>query len=156
MTVEEKGQFIKSDLFLLLNKLEENTSPAWGKMDARQMLEHLNDFFEVSIEKKIFPLCVPEEHLPKYREFVYSDKAFRENTKAPETVLGDVPLPWRTSSLADARTQLEASVAEFFHYFNAAPGKRTVHPVFGSLDHQEWIMLHHKHVIHHLKQFNLR
>jgi len=33
--------------------------------------------------------------------------------------------------------------------------KTTLHPVFGELNFEEWILLHYKHVTHHLKQFGL-
>jgi hypothetical protein len=155
MTVEEKSLFISEGSFLLLANLYEHAVPAWGKMDARQMLEHLKDFFDVSSERIIFPLTTPEEHLPKYREFLYSEKEFRENTKAPASVLGDEPIAWRSESFTHALTQLKESIDNFYHYFKNVPGRKTVHPVFGSLAFEEWIMLHYKHVLHHLKQFNL-
>ncbi len=155
MTVEEKSLFINEGSFLLLANLSEYAVPAWGKMDARQMVEHLEDFFDVSSERIILPLTTPEEHLPKYREFLYSEKQFRENTKAPTSVLGDEPLAWRSENFTHALSQLRESVTNFYQYFNNEPDKRSVHPVFGSLSFEEWIMLHYKHVMHHLKQFNL-
>ena len=155
MTVEEKSLFISKAAFQLLEQLSGHTPAAWGKMDARQMLEHLKDFFDVSTERIIFPLTTPEEHLPKYREFLYSEKPFRENTKAPTSVLGEEPLAWRSESFEAALSQLKESVDHFYQYFGTAPGIQTIHPVFGSLNFEEWIMLHYKHVMHHLKQFNL-
>ena len=121
-------------------------------MNAQQMLEHVNDFYEVSTGKLQFALTTPEEHLPKYKEFLYSDKPFRENTKAPETVLGDKPLPMRTPSLEAAAAQLQNTVAEFFE---SKPRPTTIHPVFGPLSFDEWILLHYKHVTHHWNQFEL-
>lgn len=155
MVQEEKARFLKTDSFELLSKLDANKEPTWGKMNAQQMLEHLNDFYEVSIKKLTFALTVPIEHLPKYREFLFSDKPFRENTKAPETVLGEEPLPLRTASLYAAKAQLQQTVNDFFEFFAEAPSKTTTHPVFGPLNFEEWILLHHKHVLHHLKQFEL-
>lgn len=155
MTIEEKSRFIREDLFLVLANLSEESKPAWGKMNAQQMLEHVNDFFEVSVEKIVFPLCIPSEHLPKYREFLHSDLPFRENTKAPASVLGEEPLALRTSSVNQALSQLQTTVDTFFLYFTNAPKKQTMHPVFGLLTFPEWILLHHKHVMHHLRQFHL-
>lgn len=155
MTQEEKTGFLKTNSFELIAQLEEHKQPTWGKMNAQQMVEHLNDFYNVSIEKIIFALTVPVEHLPKYREFLFSDKPFRENTKAPETVLGEEPLPIRTQSLAAAKTQLQQTVNDFFQFFAPEPTKTTTHPVFGPLNFEEWVLLHYKHVTHHLKQFEL-
>ena len=38
-------------------------------------------------------------------------------------------------------------------YFKNNPAAKTSHPVFGDLDFEEWVLLHYKHVTHHLKQF---
>lgn len=155
MIQEEKAGFLQTDSFELISKLDASKEPTWGKMNAQQMLEHLNDFYKVSIEKLIFALTVPVEHLPKYREFLFSDKPFRENTKAPQSVLGEEPLPTRTASLDAAKAQLQQTVNDFFKFFAAGSTTTTTHPVFGPLNFEEWILLHHKHVSHHLRQFEL-
>ena len=40
-------------------------------------------------------------------------------------------------------------------YFEKNPLERTAHPVFGLLTYEDWLVLHHKHAIHHLNQFRL-
>lgn len=152
---EEKINFIKKDMFALLQKLQAGTPAVWGKMNAQQVVEHIADFFNVSTEKIIFDLVTPVEQLPKYREFLYSEKQFRENTRAPETVLGDQPMPNRQNSFEASLAYLEKSVEEFFEYFSLNKDKKTMHPVFGLLSFEEWVLLHYKHVRHHLRQFGL-
>ncbi len=151
----EKLSFLRFGLFDSLVALDAGSTPTWGLMSAQQMVEHLADFFDVSYEKIIFPLSVPEEHLPNYREFLYSEKEFRENTKAPSNVLGETPIPERLDSLAEATTNLQQSVGLFIKYFEENPGKTTMHPAFGLLSFEEWVLLHFKHVKHHLKQFQV-
>lgn len=124
-------------------------------MHVQEMLEHLADFFDVSSARLHFDLAVPQEHLPKYRAFLLSDKPFRENTKAPANVLGEKPIPLRTVSPEDALQKLNTAVKNFVIYFEENPDARTLHPVFGLLNYEEWVQLHHKHVVHHLKQFGL-
>lgn len=152
---EQKLAFINNSMFLLLNNLSADSKAGWGKMNAQQMIEHLADFFDVSTEKIKFPLSTPEEHLPKYKAFLYSDKEFRENTKAPTEVLGEEPLPLKTANLEAAVAKLSIAVSDFFNYFKNDPGKATMHPAFGLLNFDEWIMMHYKHVTHHFKQFGL-
>ena len=152
---EEKLRFLREEMFLLLEKLTAEKKQVWGKMNAQQMLEHLADFFNVSTGKIIFDLVTPVEHLPKYREFLYSDKEFRENTKAPAAVLGEEPLPQRKPNLESAKEDLKKSVEEFVNFFQADREKKTLHPVFGPLNFEEWVLLHYKHVRHHLRQFAL-
>ena len=152
---EQKLSFIKNDLFLLLDNIAETTTASWGKMNAQQMVEHVTGFFMVSTEKITFDLVTPEEHLPKFKEFLLSDKQFRENTKAPLTVIGEEALPLRNKTYAEAVSKLHEAVDHFEAYFKNAPDKKTLHPVFGMLNFDEWVLPHYKHVTHHLRQFGI-
>jgi len=150
---QEKADFIKEGFLSLLNGISPDKQALWGKMNPQQMVEHVTGFFFVSIDKLQFPLVTPEEHLPKFKEFLLSDKQFRENTKAP--VLPEEPLPVREADLSSAIQQLKKTIEGFFAYFSDDPGKKTLHPVFGWLNFEEWILLHYKHVTHHARQFGL-
>ena len=152
---DEKLEFINAAMFELMVKLQERSKGLWGKMNAQHMVEHLRDFFQVSIEQVRFGLVTPEEHLPKYMEFLLSEKQFRENTKAPSNILGEEPMPLRFDTLSDAIEALRKTVVQFNEYFKNNPGKKTIHPVFDPLDFDEWVQLHYKHVQHHLRQFGL-
>ncbi len=148
-----KRAFLKSEFIPLLEKLKGDEHGQWGKMNAQQMVEHLSGFFKVSTQQIHFPLTTPAEHLPKYREFLMSDKAFRENTKAP--VLPEEPLPLQFATMQDAMEDLMKSVDDFFNFFSGNNSRTTLHPAFGELNFDEWVQLHHKHVNHHLRQFGL-
>ncbi|MBK8609510.1 MAG: DUF1569 domain-containing protein [Chitinophagaceae bacterium] len=152
---EQKHQFITKQAMPLFKNLSGNTMGNWGKMNGQQMIEHVAAFFYVSTEKIKFELVTPAEHLPKYREFLYSDKAFRENTKAPGNVIGEDALPLRYATMQEALENLEKSIAYFDIYFKDDADKKTLHPVFGALNFEEWVLLHYKHVTHHLRQFGL-
>lgn len=146
---------IQAHLDELYATLQTAASARWGVMNAHEMVEHLNDFFNISLEKIPVLLVSPDEHLPKLREFLYSNKQFREDTQAPESILGDKPLPVRTASLQQAKENLRQTVADFIKFYETDPGKRSLHPVFGMLNYEDWIRLHYKHVTHHMRQFNL-
>ena len=152
----EKLFFLREGIFDVIKGLEETTPAKWGNMNAQQMTEHLADFFDVSYEKIIFPLSVPEEHLPKYKAFLWSDKEFKENTKAPANILGEEPLALRQPSLDAAKENLQQSVEKFVEWFSNDPTKMSMHPAFGSLNYEEWVLLHHKHVKHHFTHFGLQ
>ena len=151
----QKIQFLSQDSFEILKRLENNSPVKWGVMNAQQMIEHLADFYNVSAEKIPCKLYTSEEHLPAYKAFLLSDKVFRENTKAPVELLGDEPLPLSFVTLAEAKENLKRSVNDFSEYFKEHKGRKTLHPVFGLLNFDEWVLLHYKHVQHHLKQFGL-
>ncbi|MFZ1530192.1 MAG: DinB family protein [Ferruginibacter sp.] len=150
-----KLSFLQENTFILLQNLQAGTKGQWGVMNAQEMLEHLADFFDVSSARLHFDLAVPEEQLPKYREFLLSEKPFRENTKAPANVLGEKPMPLRTASFDEALQKLKTAVENFLNHFKEDNELKTLHPAFGMLNYEEWVQLHHKHVVHHLKQFGL-
>lgn len=155
MTASQKLHFFQHNFPVLVKTLDADAPGKWGKMNAQQMVEHVTAFFKVSTGKIKFPLAIPAEHLPKYREFLYSEKEFRENTKAPDSVLGEEPLPLRFDNMPDAVNALQRSADEFVEYFADDPSKTTLHPVFGELNFEEWVLLHYKHVQHHARQFGL-
>ncbi len=152
---QEKIEFIQHQLIPSIQTLSINTKPKWGLMNAQQMVEHLIAFFNISTEKIKFPLTTPEEHLPKLKAFLNSDKPFKENTKAPESIIPATPLPLRYADMPTAINKLQHSIENFFHYFNDDKNKTTLHPVFGYLNFDEWVLLHYKHCLHHAHQFNL-
>lgn len=152
---EQKWNFISKEYTPLLLNLPGDAAGKWGKMNAQQMVEHVTAFFLVSSGKIKFPLVTPVEHLPKYKEFLLSDKQFRENTKAPTGIIGEEALPVRYANMKEAIEKLEASIAAFEEYFKEDAEKKTVHPVFGELNFEEWVLLHYKHVMHHSRQFGL-
>jgi len=151
---EQKLNFLKN-CTALFKTLSADTMGKWGKMNAQQTVEHLAAFFAVSAGKIKFDLVTPVEHLPKYKEFLLSDKEFRENTKAPTNVIGEEALPLRYANMEEAVEKLAGSITAFENYFKDDPLKTTLHPVFGELNFEEWVLLHYKHVTHHARQFGL-
>ncbi|MEO7532376.1 MAG: DUF1569 domain-containing protein [Ferruginibacter sp.] len=150
---QQKLDFISHHFIPLLKTLPAESVGKWGKMNPQQMVEHVSGFFQVSTNKIHFPFVTPLEHLPKYIEFLRSDKPFRENTKAP--ILPDEPRPVRFANMEAAINDLEKEVAVFKAAFEKEPSLITQHPVFGDLGYDDWVLLHYKHISHHLKQFGL-
>lgn len=151
---EEKFDFLQNKFIGLAEKIDPEQKPLWGKMNAQQMWEHVAQFFEVSTNKRHFPLATPEEYLPKYREFLWSEKEFKENTKA--SMLPEEPQPLMFEEYKDSLNFLRQEMEEFFSFYKNQPHGTVQHPAFGNLSFEDWIQLHHKHVIHHLKQFNVQ
>jgi len=152
---EPKWNFILKEYTSLLKDLPADAAGKWGKMNGQQMVEHVAAFFDVSAGKIKFDLVTPVEHLPKYKEFLLSDKEFRENTKAPTSVISEEAHPLRYANMPEALTNLQQSIVAFEEYFKEDKLKTTQHPVFGELNFDEWVLLHYKHVTHHLRQFGL-
>jgi hypothetical protein len=150
---EQQENFIFNDSIKLLSEASPETPANWGKMNLTQTIEHLTDFFNVSAQKVHYDLVTPIEQLPAYKAFIMSDKMFRENTRAPQSIIGETPLPVKSASYAQAVDALKKSVENFKSFFAADANVQSTHPVFGPLNYAEWIRLHYKHVWHHLRQF---
>jgi oxepin-CoA hydrolase/3-oxo-5,6-dehydrosuberyl-CoA semialdehyde dehydrogenase len=153
--MDEKLNFLQHQYISIIRNADPTITAKWGKMNFQQMLEHVTDFFQVSTQKQHYPFVSPPEHLPKLKEFLMSDKQFRENTKAPANIIGEEPHPLHYTTVKEAIDELEKEVNDFFSYFTANIAAISVHPVFGELNFEEWVRLHYKHVTHHLRQFGL-
>ena len=150
-----KLDFIQHGVMKKLNSLSSTAIGKWGKMNGQQMVEHLSLIFSASSGKIKATLATPEEYLPKAKEFLWSDKEFRENTKAPSDLVPEEPVPLKHATMPLALQELQDELDYFFKYFDENPGIKTMHPAFGELNFEEWIQGHYKHVVHHLKQFEL-
>ena len=152
---QNKLKFVTKDCIDLFKSVQLDTIAKWGKMNAQQMIEHVATVYIISTGKIKTALTTPVEHLPKYLEFLHSDKQFRENTKAPETMLGEEAPALRYVTMDEAKQKLAEAIAFFESYFTSNEGTKTMHPVFGELNYAEWVLMHYKHVTHHLRQFGL-
>ena len=68
--------FIQPDLETILTHLENvesTTQPNWGSMSAQRMVEHLSDSLKMAVGQSVFPLEVPEDRIPKMKEFLLSE-----------------------------------------------------------------------------------
>ena len=149
----EKENFLRTKLISLLQKLPVETSPQWGKMNLQQMIEHFSDVVMVASGKIKLPVVTPPDKLGRLRDFMMSEKPFKENTKSP--VLGEEPAPLKKHTKEAAIGKLQEELINFFEAFEKNPGLRTTHPVFGELNFEENIQIMHKHALHHLRQFGV-
>jgi hypothetical protein len=148
-----KLEFIKFEMLPLFKKLSPDAKPDWGVMNAQQMVEHFSETMRYANGKTKLPLYTPEEHLPKLRSFMLSEKPFRENTKNP--MISNIPAAVMHSTLEDAFEELENEVNNFITAFENNEDLVTQNPIFGTLTYAENVHLVHKHAMHHLKQFGL-
>jgi len=149
----EKENFLRTKFIFLLQKLKNDTTPLWGKMNVQQMIEHFTDVMMVASGKIKLPTVTPADKLPRLREFMFSEKPFKENTKSP--VLPEEPAPLKKHTKEAAVGKLQEELICFFETFEKDPGLKTNNPVFGELDFDANIQLLYKHALHHLKQFGI-
>lgn len=153
MSINIKEQFFKEDYIPILKKLKSEDKGNWGVLSPQGMVEHMTDSIAISHERVVHPLHTPKEFLEKAKSFALSDKEFKPNTK--NALMTDDPAPLRNHSLQEAIQELENEIQLFLNYFKQHPDKKTLNPFFGEFNYQDWLILLHKHALHHLKQFNL-
>ena len=81
----EKENFLRTKLITHLQRLDPATPPQWGKMNVQQMIEHFagDAVRNASGRLKMDTILTPASNLERMREFMMSDKPFKENTKNP-------------------------------------------------------------------------
>lgn len=150
----EKEFFLRKRFIPLLQQLKTDEPARWGKMNVQQMIEHFTDVMMVASGKIKLPVVTSKDKLPRFREFMMSEKPFKENTKSP--VLPDEPLPLKKHTKEAAIGKLQEELIYFFELFEKNPGLITTNPVFGQLNFEENIQLLYKHAWHHLRQFGVQ
>lgn len=151
----EKENFLRTKLVPYLQRLDPSTLPRWGKMNVQQMIEHYTGdaVRNANGRLKIDNIMTPLENLGRLREFMMSDKPFKENTKNP--LMGDEPVPRRYKTVQGAIGALQQELIYFFEAFEKNPELITRNPFFGDLSFEQNVQLLYKHALHHLRQFGV-
>ena len=148
----EKMDFLKQRFVPLLRQLPSDTQPQWGKMTLQQMVEHFSDSVRIASGKTPHAdIITPPEQLQRLRDFVMSEKPFRENT--PNALMSELPAPVKNVSLEEALNELQDELRFFFTVFEKNNLQVTRNPFFGDLNFEQNVQLLHKHALHHLRQF---
>ena len=149
----EKENFLRTRLVPYMQQLDPATPPRWGKMNVQQMIEHYagDAVRNASGRLKIDKIVTPPEKLQAMREFMMSDKPFKENTKNP--LLGEHPPTLRFNTVQAAISALHQELIFFFEAFAKNPQLTTRNPFFGDLNFEQNVQLLYKHALHHLRQF---
>ena len=151
----EKENFLRTKLVTYLQRLNPDTAAQWGKMSVQQMIEHYagDAVRNASGRLKIDHIMTPPENLGRMREFMMSNKPFKENTKNP--LMHEEPAPLRYKTVQAAIGALQQELIYFFEAFEKKPDLVTRNPFFGDLNFEQNVQLLYKHALHHLRQFGV-
>lgn len=150
-----KENFLRTKLVRHLQQLDPATLPKWGKMSVQQMIEHYGGdaVRNASGRLKIDKIITSPEKLESMREFMLSDKPFKENTKNP--LMSEEPGPLRFNTVQAAIGALQQEMIYFFEVFGKDAQLKTRNPFFGDLNFEQNVQLLYKHALHHLRQFGV-
>jgi hypothetical protein len=110
-----KGKFHPNKTCFTFTEAKNDEPARWGKMNVQQMIEHFTDVMMVASGKIKLPIVTPSDKLPRLREFMFSEKPFKENTKSP--VLAEEPAPLKKHTKEGAIGKLQEEVIHFFEGF---------------------------------------
>lgn len=137
----------RRDLLERLARLTANSRPQWGRMNAPQMLTHVNDQFRMALGD----LPTVSERLPIRYPPLNSLVAYvlpwpKSSPTAPELLARIDQSTWPVEV---------ATFAMLLQRFAALPPDAAwpVHPAFGRLSRRGWALLGYRHTDHHLRQF---
>jgi hypothetical protein len=136
----------------LLESLSADQLPQWGTLTAVGMLDHLRRALAFSIGEERAEIVVPEEKLVVYKRFLMSDKPFGENLPQPKEFARVAAFE---GDLEKHKAELLRQIEAVLHHFEVHPDFTSNHPSFGTLNKEEWMHLHKKHITHHFRQFGL-
>jgi oxepin-CoA hydrolase/3-oxo-5,6-dehydrosuberyl-CoA semialdehyde dehydrogenase len=145
--------FLGSTMHQALAELAADAQPAWGRMSAQQMVEHLLWSVRGSTGSHVFVVATPEHLLERAKRFLYHDRQTPHDFMNPLLVEGLPPLEY--PDLAAAVAALRVEVMRFLEMSEKDPDAVRPHPIFGPLKPEEWERANFKHVHHHLQQFGV-
>ena len=147
--------FLKTETWSFLLNLNAATPAQWGVMNAQNMVEHLRMVFALSLGFAQITPFVNEERTRKSYEFIIVQKnPLPKEVKFKNGFLAE-PFPLEFADIEQAKSELKEAVNAFFERFENQNDLKTLHPVLGMLNFEEWQIFHTAHIRHHFEQFNL-
>lgn len=149
----ESNKMLQTDLLNKLFAVTQKDVPLFGKMSVQHMIEHLILALHTSNGKLAVECFTPAEKLPTLKRILLSERPLPKGFVNP--LIGEGLLELKYSTLDEAKEMLKIEIKDYELYFEMNPETLFVHPVFGSLNKEEWDIFHRKHFIHHMQQFGL-
>ncbi|WP_412767086.1 DUF1569 domain-containing protein [Tenacibaculum platacis] len=136
-----------------LQKLNSDSKPSFGNMNAQQMIEHLSAVTQIPNGNWKVDIFVEDEKAARRKPFLNTDNEIQVGFKA--SFLSENPVPLKFNSIDEAIDDLINQVNLFFEVFEKDKSRKVTHPFFGELDFEYWKKFQVKHFTHHFKQFGL-
>jgi Protein of unknown function (DUF1569) len=141
-------QAARDELRRRMEQVRADSPRKWGKMNAGQMLAHLNASLAMGLgELEVAPKRTPIAN-PLGRWLLINVLPWPQGTPTAPELLATPPAEW-DADLARFRDLLERTGSR------PQAGEWPRHPAFGAMSGKQWGALAYKHVDHHLRQFGV-
>ena len=149
----ELNTFFSTTVPSALEELQADTKSHWGKMTAPQMLTHLIQSSKM-IHLENPKLIIKEKYIEKAIAFLYTDKPLAKGIEAPKN-LGYHFDDEIIEEIEVIKIKLITSTHAMLSFLSQNTDFQAIHPFFGELNSQQWLLFQKKHFSHHLSQFGL-
>jgi hypothetical protein len=138
----------RAELLARVDKLRPDMTPAWGRMNATQMMTHLSAWMHLATgDLPSAPRKMPMR-FPVIKQLVIYVMPWPKGVPTAPELLSRVSHGW-DAELADFKEQLKT----FGKWESRTDWP--LHPAFGKLSTKTWGVLGYKHTNHHLTQFGV-
>jgi len=139
----------RAEVVTRLARLAPDTTPAWGRMTAPQMLAHCADALRMAYgDLPCAPKNVPLARLGVVKWLMLNVIPFPKGAPTARELIARAPSAWGAE-----REAIETLVQRFEQ--ERTRTSWPAHPLFGPLTGAEWGTLAWKHLDHHLRQFGV-
>lgn len=131
-----------------LQSLQPEAQPQWGKMNAAQMMAHVQRTFKVALSDEPMPRMMIGRLIGwAIKPKLYNETPWKQNLPtAPDFIIKDE---------RDFNREMLGLLETIDDFHRAGPDGigRYPHPMFGKFTKQQWGQAMYKHLDHHLQQF---
>lgn len=139
---------VKQEIINRIHQLTPTSKALWGKMNASQMLAHLQMPIGIALgSHRIKGQWLMKLVLPLFKKILYNEKPYKQGLPTDKSFI----MTGMTKDFEKGKQQL----LEMLNQFNEANMIHEAHPVFGKLTKEQWSKATWKHLDHHLKQFGV-
>lgn len=142
----EEGVY--EELSSRLNKINQDSKPVWGKMNAGQMLHHCQMPLNIILEKEDYGVKPNWLINLLFKKSMYSDKLWKKN------------LPTAKGFAIKDEKDFETEKQDITNLLDELNNQRKridwqAHPAFGKMTKEQWGKMQYKHLDHHFRQFGV-
>lgn len=131
-----------------IDRLRPDAARLWGRMDAAQAMAHCSIALQASTGDAVLPRGLMARMIgPFFKGLLLGPKPFSRNSPTHPMLVMTAP-----ADFAAEKARLLACVRKF-HDGGPASAARFEHGFIGRITGDEWGLLQHKHLDHHLRQF---
>lgn len=155
--VQKKSPIIPYDIDFFINtlyKLKPESKAEWGIMTPQHLVEHLHYFNRLMLGVEEAELAIPEEHVEKYQESLWTYKPMPKHYQHPLLKKGETE-DLKFEDLDAAREALVGSIKQVDDLLKHSEQPYFFNPTFGDLTKYETKLLMRKHYQHHFEQFGI-